>query len=461
MMAPVTNFAVKDTNTYLEGFGSYHQSEAVPGACPKVNNSPQRPPFGLRTERISGSSFTSPRGKSYHTWLYRINGSLIHGDFTPLEEDTESPDKSRPQHLTPNAYKWPQFPLEEQADWLGQKLLARNADPQSKTGTAIWIFSVTKDMSMNTAFCSLDGETLIVPHTGALDIQTELGRLLVRQNEFAVIPSGIRYRVTLPEGRPCRGYICELFQGHWELPNLGVIGSTGLANIRDFQIPTAHFDGEVVEDGNGGRIAKANNNIEAHGDWTIISRLSGRLWSCNQDHTPFDVVAWHGTCYPYKYDFARYCILANAMFDEHDPSLYTVLTAPAYGSAPGTAVVDFAIVPPRWQMAEDTFWPPYYHRNTMQEFVGTVVNEQSSDSPLNDGSKFHPFGAATLSRFTPHGPTESEFVAARSLDTMTPQKVQTDGFFYIVLETEKPWYLTDWAYQNAVKNFNGKGNPLK
>ncbi|KAI0596126.1 homogentisate 1,2-dioxygenase [Biscogniauxia sp. FL1348] len=456
-MSPVTNFAVKDTYTYLEGLGNYHQTEAIPGANSKVNNSPQKPAFGLRTERISGSAFTSARGKSYHTWLYRVNGSLSHGDFTPLDKDPESPEQSNPLHLTPNSYLWPQFHLEDEADWTNQKLLARNADPQSKTGSAIWIFSVTKDMPNNTAFCSLDGETLIVPQSGALDIQTELGRLLVRQNEFAVIPSSVRYRVTLPEGRPCRGYICELFQGHWELPNLGVIGSTGSANIRDFQIPTAHFDGEVVEGANGERIAKAHSNIEAHGDWTILSRLSGRLWSCKQDRTPFDVVAWHGTCYPYKYDFARFCIFANAMFDEHDPSLYIILTAPAYGSAPGTAAVDFGIVPTRWQMAEDTFWPPYYHRNTMQEFIGAVVSEQDRDFPLNNGSKFQPFGAGTTSRFTPHGPTETEFAAARKLDTMTPQKVQNEGFIYFFLETEKPLYLTDWAYENAVKNYNGKG----
>ncbi|KAI8624980.1 homogentisate 1,2-dioxygenase [Xylariaceae sp. FL1651] len=455
-MAPVTNFAVKDTYTYLNGFNGYHQSEAIPGANPEVNNTPQKPAFGLRTERISNSSFTAPRERNIQTWLYRVTPSLDCGEFTLFDATSESANPPVPTILTPNSYAWPQIPLDDEADWIKQKLIARNGDPQKKSGLALWLFSVTKDMPANTAFSSLDGEALIIPQAGALDIQTELGKLLVRQNEIAVIPRGVRYRVALRDGRPTRGYICELFEGHYQLPTLGVIGSTGLANVRDFQIPVAHFDGELVDDGQGKRAAKA---AEGQGDWTIISRLNSQLWTCAQNHTPFDVAAWHGTCYPYKYDLARFCVLGNALFDEHDPSLYTVLTAPSYGKAPGTAVIDFAIIPPRWQSSEDTLWLPYFHRNVMAEFSMPIINEQSPDFPLNGGHEFRPFAAALNGSMTAHGSAEKELQKAMEIDTMKPAKLQTDGLTFALLETELPLYLSDWAFQCAVKNSKGKTGP--
>jgi homogentisate 1,2-dioxygenase len=348
---------------------------------------------------------------------------------------------------------WPQLPVDDTADWTRQKLLARNGDPQKKTGIALWVFSVAKDMPAQTAFSSLDGETLIVPQAGALDIQTELGRLLVRQNEIAVIPRGVRYRVALRDGRPARGFVCELFEGTFQLPVLGVVGSTGLANVRDFEVPVAHFDGEIVMDGKHGKVARA----AAQGGWSIISRLNGRLWTCAQDHTPFDVVAWHGTCYPYRYDLGRFCALGNTRFDHHDPSLFTVLTAPALGKAPGTAVVDFAVVPPRWQVAVDTLWIPYYHRNVMQEFYFPVVGEQSPDFPPNAGRAFAPFGCGLHGATATHGPGEKEFRhATGGVDTAKPAMLGAEGVTVALLETELPLYLSDWAFRCAVKNMNGK-----
>ena len=307
-------------------------------------------------------------------------------------------------------------------------------------------------MSARTAFSSLDGEILIVPQSGALDIQTEVGKLLVRQNEIAVIPRGVRHRVTLREGQPARGYVFELFEGHFQLPVLGVIGSTGLANVRDFQVPVAHFDGKVIEDGKGGKTIKDTS----YGDWKIISRLNGRLWTCMQDHSPFDVVAWHGTCYPYKYDLARFCVMGNTLFDHHDPSLFTVLTAPSYGKAPGTAVLDFAIVPPRWQVAKDSLWIPYYHRNVMQEFFFPIVYEQSPDFPFNGGHEFRPFGCGLNGTMVAHGSPENEYLQATKIDTTKPTKLNTDGVMIALAETERPIYLSDWAFRSAVRNFNGK-----
>ncbi|KAK4622449.1 Homogentisate 1,2-dioxygenase [Fulvia fulva] len=432
-MAPVTDFAVKEKYTYFNGLSNYHESEAIPGASPLVNNSPQKPPYGLRTERISGTSFTAPRDQTLQTWMYRAVSSLDHSDFVPYEAAPPAPT-----NISPNAYMWLNFPAEKDATWLDQKLLGRNGEPIGKDGCAIWIFNMTADMPEKTVFSSLDGDCLIILHAGAMDIQTELGKLLVRQNEIAVIPRGTRYRITLPTGA-ARGTICELFQGHYQLPSLGAIGSTGLANVRDFQIPKAHFDGDVRD----GRATPHNT-----GDWTIISRLSGRLWSCTPNHTPFDVAAWHGTSYPYKYDLARFCVMGNMLFDEHDPSLYVVLTVPTHAE-PGTAVVDFAIVPPRWNVAEDTLWIPYYHRNTMSKFFGTIVNAQE-EGRLGSFCVWVEWGGVVT-----HGAEEETFQKA-SNGELSPKKVQDDGFSIFLLETEKPLMLSDWAEGMRAKR-EGRG----
>ncbi|KAI0470663.1 homogentisate 1,2-dioxygenase [Xylariaceae sp. FL0804] len=468
-MTPVSDFAIKDPYEYLYGFGNYHQSEAIPGANPQVINSPQKPPFGLRTEHISGSSFTAPRHQNYQTWLYRVSTSLHHSAWTPAE--ASSPPPPPPRHLTPDTHIWPDFPGVGDgdgdgpgADWIGgQRLLGRNGDPQAKSGLALWVFAVGRAMPARAAFASLDGEALVVPQAGALDVQTELGRMLVRQNEIAVIPRGVRYRVALPEGAtdPCRGYICELFEGHFRLPDLGVVGSTGLANVRDFQVPTAYFDGELVKDNQGNLVARTSASTGGGGDWTITARLNGRLWSCTQAHTPFDVAAWHGTCHPFKYDLARFCVLGNALFDEHDPSLYTVLTATAHGSAPGTAVADVAVIPPRWQAAEGTYWLPYDHRNTMQEFYAPVLNGRPRLPALEQrgggAGTFRPFGGGLNGAMATHGAADDEFRAARhGVDTSRPQKLQDDGVTLVLIEAERPLFLTDWAHACSVKNLNGK-----
>ncbi|KAK9778372.1 putative homogentisate 1,2-dioxygenase [Seiridium cardinale] len=439
-MALVTDFAVKDNYKYLEGFGSYHQSEAIPGASPLVNNSPQKPPFGLRTERISGSSFTTPRDHSLQTWMYRVISSLKHSEFVPYKDEGVP---KKPSLISPNSYLWPEYPVDPEADWLSQKLLAQNGDPGTKTGLAIWVFSVGRSMEDHTVFSSLDGDMLIIPQSGVLDIQTELGKLLVRQNEICVIPRGLRFRVALPSG-PARGYICELFQGHFRLPELGPVGSTGLANIRDFQVPTAFFDGGVTDG-----MAIANDAT-----WTVISRQAGRLWEARQDHTVFDVAAWHGTNYPYKYDLSRFCPMGNLLFDEHDPSLYTVLSAPSYRE-PGVNVVDFAIIPPRWMVAENTLWLPYFHRNTMNEFYAPVVTLKDPNHPLNNGQQFKPFVAGLHGSMTTHGASEEDFKRATKGPT-TPTKVQTDGLTFVLLETEMPLYLSDWAAEACSKPADAK-----
>ena len=426
---PVTPFAIKEKYTYLEGLNNYHQSEAFPGANPVGMNSPQKPAYGLLTERISGSSFTAPRDHNLQTWLYRTESSLRHSDYTPYGAE-ESPDG----RITPNNYLWLSFPVSDD-DWTSQRLLSTTGDPNTKTGLAVRLFAISRDMQPNTVFSSLDGDMLIIPQAGgALDIQTELGNLLVRPNEIAVIPRGIRHRVTLPNG-PSRGYICELFQGHFRLPELGPIGSCSLANQRDFQIPTAIYDG------------KLENNIaiphKSPSDWTIISRLSSTLWSCTQDHTPFDIAGWHGTYYPYKYDLARFSVLGSILYDHPDPSIFTVLTVPS-NREPGTAVVDFAIIPPRWNMMEDTYWPPYYHRNTMSELSGPIVYDQTSKWHAEHA--FTPYGASLNGTMVAHGPSGEMHRAARE-DDLKPRKVGTEGLTIFLIETECPMRVQGWAVE--------------
>lgn len=412
---------------------SSDSSEAFNGAIPKVNNSPQKPPFGLRTERLSGTAFTAPRAKNLQTWMYRKSSSLVHSEYVPVEDKPLVPSR-----MTPNGYVWPNFPTKEGSDWLQQKLVARNGDPATKHGVAIWMFAVSKDMAPCTALASLDGDLLIVLQSGALDIQTELGRLLVRQNEIAMIPRGLKHRVTLADGT-ARGQICELYQGHWDLPELGPIGSTGLANVRDFEVPTAFFD-ERYTDG----VISANDT-----DWTITCRLQGQLWSCTQDHTPFDVAGWHGTFYPFKYDLAKYVVLGNVLFDEHDPSLYVILSASS-GDNAGASAVDFLVIPPRWQVS-DALWLPYYHRNTHSEYYGPIVNQQDPKFPPNRGLDFSPFAAGLNGMLTTHGAPEEAYQEATNAD-LKPAMLQNDGFSIFLIETEKPLFLSEWAYETAVKN---------
>lgn len=298
------------------------------------------------------------------------------------------------------------------------------------------MYAVFKDMKANTVFFSSDGDYLVVPQAGTLDIKTELGNLLVRQNEIAVIPRGIRYRVTLPNG-PARGYICELYQGHFQLPELGPIGSCSLANARDFQIPVAYFEGKIEN----------NIAISELSDWTIVTKFTGKLFACSQNHSPFDIAAWHGTYYPFKYDLGRYSVIGSILYDHPDPSIFTLLTAPSHRE-PGTAVVDFAILPPRWLVMEDTYWPPYFHRNAMSEFAGVIINDQDPDSIWLQAEGFAPLGATLNGAMVPHGMDKRTHEDARTRD-LSPEKVGAEGFMVFIFESEHTMGVTDWAMEAA------------
>ncbi|KAJ3459434.1 hypothetical protein MRS44_015507 [Fusarium solani] len=428
---PVTNFVTPEKYTYLNGFRSFHESEAIKGALPIGANSPQKPPYGLYAEKLSGTAFTAPRHENQQSWLYRILPSAAHSSFERFDKVSE-PLINGKLDFVPNQLRWDPFEIDDQVDWVrGLKLVSGAGDPTIKVGLGIYIFAAGRDMDANTAMYSSDGEMLVVAQHGVLDIQTELGRLLVRPNEIAILPRGIKYRVTLPAG-PVRGYILELYQGHFTLPELGPIGSNCLANPRDFQIPTAAFD----EDTNT--------------TWTIINKYNSQLYVAKQGHTPFDVVAWHGKAntfvvviYPYKYDLGRFSVIGSISFDHPDPSIYTVLTGPS--DHPGTAVADFVIFPPRWLVQEDTFRPPWYHRNTMSEFMGLICGEYDAKT----GGGFQPAGASLHNVMSAHGPDADSFERASNAE-LKPQKIG-EGSMAFMFESSLMLGLTEWGLKTCQK----------
>lgn len=334
----------------------------------------------------------------------------------------------------PNQLRWDPFDLNESVDWINSlNLVAGAGDPSMKSGLGIYVYAAGKSMDPKTAFYSADGDFLIVPQHGVLDIQTELGHLLVRPNEICVIPRGVRYRVNLHNNTPIRGYILELYEGHFELPNLGATGSNGLANARDFQIPVAAFE--------------EDHPPTSTSTWTITGKFSGNLFKMSQNHTPFDVVAWHGTYYPYKYDLARFNTIGSISYDHPDPSIFTVLSAPSYSHGPGTAVADFVIFPPRWLVAENTFRPPWYHRNTMSEFMGLI--DGAYDAKGGGKGGFQPAGASLHNTMSGHGPDSAAFEKASNAE-LAPTKVG-EGSMAFMFESCLMVGVTEWGLEKCSK----------
>jgi homogentisate 1,2-dioxygenase len=412
------------------------RTEAVDGALPLAANSPQKCPLGLYNEKLSGTAFTAPRHENQQSWLYRILPSASHQNFEPVSSTSSqslvSPTpENKHFHTIPNQLRWDPFDLDKEVSWIHSlHLVAGAGDPTMKQGIGIYIYAAGSSMPEKTAFYSADGDFLIVPQHGVLDIRTELGQLLVRPNEICVIPRGIRYHVALHDNEPVRGYILELYQGHFALPELGPIGSNCLANARDFQSPVASF----TED---------HENTE----WTLYGKFAGNLFAAKQSHTPFDVVAWHGLYYPYKYDLGRFNPVGSISFDHPDPSIFTVLTAPSHAHGPGTAVADFVIFPPRWLVAEDTFRPPWYHRNTMSEFMGLIGG--SYDAKGGGKGGFEPAGASLHNTMSGHGPDMQTFEKA-STASLQPQKVG-EGSMAFMFESCLMVGVTEWGMKTCSK----------
>lgn len=380
---------------YQSGFRNQFSSEALPGALPVGQNSPQRCPYGLYAEQFSGSAFTAPRHQNLRTWMYRIRPSVLQSAYRPLPGHTVE-TAPLAGAADPNQMRWDPLPIPtEPTDFIdGLVTVAVNGDAGTQTGSGVHLYAANADMT-HRFFYNADGELLIVPQLGSLVLRTELGVLAVASGEIAVIPRGIKFQVRLGEGcEAVRGYVCENYGSPLELPGLGPIGANGLANPRDFLAPVAAYEDQT-------------------GEYELVAKFSGHLWVADLGHSPLDVVAWHGNVTPYKYDLARFNTLNTVSFDHPDPSIFTVLTSAS--DTPGMANVDFVIFPPRWMVAENTFRPPYFHRNLMSEFMGLIHGEYDAKA-----EGFVPGGASLHNCMSPHGPDADTFSKASTAE-LTPQ----------------------------------------
>ena len=407
---------------YLSGFGNEFATEACPGALPQGQNSPQKSPLGLYTEQISGSAFTAPRAMNRRTWSYRIRPSVMHQPYAEFPQSTllrSGPFREAP--MPPNQMRWNPLPIpEEKTDFVaGLVTLGGSGDPAIHDGVGIHLYAANAPM-LDRFFYNADGEMLILPQQGKLLLLTELGTLEVAPGELAVIPRGIKFRVELPDG-VARGYICENYGQSFRLPELGPIGANGLANSRDFLTPAAAYE-------------------DREGAFEVIAKFLGRLWRAEIDHSPLDIVAWHGNYAPYKYDMARFNCINTVSFDHPDPSIFTVLTAPS-GLA-GIANVDFVIFPPRWMVAEHTFRPPWFHRNMMNEFMGLIRGLYDAKA-----EGFVPGGASLHNCMSGHGPDAETFDRASKAD-LKPQYI--DGTLAFMFETRLPVQLTRFALESKI-----------
>ncbi|WP_034296887.1 homogentisate 1,2-dioxygenase [Herbaspirillum sp. RV1423] len=392
------------TAGYQSGFGNEFATEALPGALPANQNSPQQVAYGLYAEQVSGTAFTAPRSHNRRSWLYRIRPAAMHEPFERIDngliaggfDEVDAP---------PNQLRWdPQAMPGAPTDFVaGLMTMAGNGSPDAQSGCAIHLYAANRSMT-DCFFYSADGELLIVPQTGRLQLLTEMGTIDIEPQEIAVIPRGVRFQVRLPDGQ-AQGYVCENFGALLRLPDLGPLGSNGLANPRDFLTPHAWYE-------------------DREGDFRLIAKFGGKLWQARIGHSPLDVVAWHGNYAPYKYDLRRFNTIGSISYDHPDPSIFLVLQAQS--DTPGVDMLDFVIFPPRWLAAEHTFRPPWFHRNVASEFMGLIHGEYDAKA-----EGFLPGGASLHNCMTGHGPDSATFEKASRSDTTKPDKVADTMAFMI------------------------------
>ncbi len=401
---------------YQTGFGNEFATEAVEGALPLGKNSPQKAPLGLYAEQFSGTAFTVPRVHNKRTWTYRIRPSVLHKPFRPIENKLFKSTPFDEVVTTPNQLRWNPLTLPNRpTDFIdGITTIAGNGDVFSQAGIGIHIYACNASMT-DRFFYNADAEMLIVPEMGTLTIYTELGVIEVDPGEVCCLPRGLKFRVSLNAERgtrnaeskqnpqseirnpqSARGYICENYGAQFRLPDLGPIGANGLANARDFETPVAWYE-------------------DREGVMEQVAKFGGNLWACEIDHSPLDVVAWHGNYAPYKYDLRRFNTIGSISFDHPDPSIFTVLTSPS--GEVGVANCDFVIFPDRWLVGEDTFRPPWYHRNTMSEYMGLIYGQYDAKE-----EGFVPGGGSLHNQMSAHGPDLDAFEKASSAE-LKPQKL--------------------------------------
>jgi homogentisate 1,2-dioxygenase len=408
------------TLTYQSGFGNEFATEALQGALPVGQNSPQRAPYGLYAEQLSGTAFTAPRGANRRSWTYRIRPAAMHLPFRKIGNgriESAFDDVQTP----PNQLRWDPLPIPTTpTDFIdGLVTMAGNGDTAAMSGCGIHVYAANQSMR-DRFFYDADGELLIVPQQGRLRLATEFGRIDVEPQEIAVIPRGVRFRAELTDGA-ARGYVCENYGALFRLPDLGVLGSNGLANSRDFLTPHAAYE-------------------DREGKFELIAKFMGNLWSAEIGHSPLDVVAWHGNYAPYKYDLRRFNAIGSISYDHPDPSIFLVLQSQS--DTPGVDTIDFAIFPPRILAMEHTFRPPWFHRNVASEFMGLIHGVYDAKA-----EGFLPGGASLHNCMTGHGPDAETFDAASTADLAQPTRIKDTMAF--MFETRQVIRPTRFALESA------------
>jgi len=404
--------------SYMPGFGNDFETETLAGALPQGMNSPQRPAYGLYAEQLSGSPFTAPRGTNERSWLYRIRPSVKHhGRFKattfPMWKTAPANDEHQ---LAIGQLRWDPTPMPNEAtDFLaGIRTMTTAGDAVGQSGMAAHVYVANVDM-VDDHFFNADGELLVVPQEGGVRFMTEMGVMEVTPGEICIIPRGLTFKVELMNG-PARGYICENYGAKFTMPDRGPIGANCLANPRDFKTPVAWYE-------------------DKEKPCRLIVKWAGRFFVTDIDASPLDVVAWHGNYAPYKYDLATFSPVGAILFDHPDPSIFTVLTAPS--GEEGTANVDFVIFPPRWLVAENTFRPPWYHRNIMSEFMGLIKGQYDAKE-----KGFVPGGMSLHNMMLAHGPDAFGFDKATQAELKPVKLEETMAFMF---ETRFPQMLTKHA----------------
>ena len=414
--------------SYMSGFGAHFQSEAVEGALPEGRNSPQRPAFGLYTEQLSGSAFTAPRHENRRSWLYRLRPTADHRPFERYEGAKLFAPGTVDDPLPPNRLRWdPPKDLPGDSDFVdGLVTMLANRDPANLEGVAVHLYRATRSMDRR-VFADADGELLILPQSGDLRLFTEFGRIDVSPGQAALVPRGVKFRVDVASdsGGEARGYVAENHGLPFRLPELGPIGSNGLANPRDFETPVAWFE-------------------DKDQPTEVIQKYLGSLWTTSLDHSPLDVVAWHGNYVPWRYDLTRFNTIGSISFDHPDPSIFTVLTSPS--DVPGRANADFVIFPPRWMVAEDTFRPPWFHRNVMSEAMGLIYGAYDAKA-----EGFAPGGLSLHNLMSGHGPDMESWDKASGAE-LAPHKIE--GTLAFMVESCWPYRPTRFALDRAQNDYD-------
>lgn len=407
-----------DIQNYLTGLGNYHHSEAIANILPKDQNSPQKTSLGLYTEQLSGSSFTTPRAKNLRSWLYRLLPSVVQDNYKPYNLEI-----IQPLAITqaPNPMRWSAHSQITK----DQNFIDGLFHIASNTFLNTFIYQCNKSME-DCYFSSYDGELLFIPYHGDLILHTEFGVLIINPGKIAVIPRGVKFKVSINK-QIAFGYLCENRGSPLALPSLGPIGANGLANPRHFLFPHAAFESQ-----------KKN--------CLLICKYHDKLWSAQSNHSPLNVVGWHGNYAPYFYDLSMFNTINTVSFDHPDPSIFTVLTAES--AIPGVAILDFVVFPPRWLVAEHTFRPPYFHRNIMNEFMGLIYGSYDAKK-----EGFNSGGVSIHNCMVPHGPDGKTY--SQAINEESRPVYYNEGLAFM-FETNEPWLITQQSYEHQTyqKNYS-------